>query len=163
MSAIDSILEELNREAKTTRRVLERLPTDKLGWRPHAKSKSLGELGWHVATIPHRIASAAQLDDIDVSTAKPAPLPETAAGILAGFDELLPATRELLGKFDDAALARTITMRFGAVTVFQGRRADFLRTVLLNHGYHHRGQLTVYLRLLDIPVPPVYGPTADER
>ena len=163
MSAIDPILDELAREAQTTRRVLQRLPPEKLAWKPHPKSKSLGELAWHVASIPGRIAVAAQSDDIDLSTVKAPPLPASAAEIVARFEESLPATRALLAKLDDAALARTITMRFGDRTVFHGPRSEFLRTVLLNHGYHHRGQLTVYLRLLEVPVPPVYGPTADER
>ncbi len=163
MAKIESILDELGREAKTTRRVLQRLPTDKLGWKPHPKSKSLGELGWHLATIPFRIASGAQTDDFDVLAVKAPPLPATTEEILTRYDEQMVEARARLATLDDDALARTMTMRAGLNTIFHGPRAQFLRSVMLNHSYHHRGQLTVYLRLLEVAVPPVYGPTADER
>jgi uncharacterized damage-inducible protein DinB len=162
MTAIDSILEELDREAKTTRRVLERVPSDNLSWKPHQKSKSVGELAWHVATIPKRVATIIQGDDVDVTTVKAPPMPETTAEIVDAFERQIAETKELLSKLDDATLSRTTTMRRGQVAVFSGPKLALLRTVMLNHSYHHRGQLAVYLRLLDIPVPPIYGPTADE-
>jgi uncharacterized damage-inducible protein DinB len=162
MTLTDSILDELSREAQTTRRVLERVPSDKLSWRPHAKSKTIGELAWHVASIPRRTAALAQQDDVDVMSVKQGPMPETTAGIVESFDSQVAEAKELLARLDDAALQRTTTMRRGEVKFFSGPKIAFLRTVMLNHVYHHRGQLTVYLRLLDVPVPPVYGPTADE-
>jgi uncharacterized damage-inducible protein DinB len=162
MAAIDSILDELDREAATTRRVLERLPSDNLSWKPHQKSKSIGELAWHVATIPKRIATFVQGDDADVTTFKAPPMPETTAGIVEAFDGQIAETKELLSQLDDAALARTTTMRRGQLKLFSGPKLALLRAVMLNHSYHHRGQLSVYLRLLEIPVPPIYGPTADE-
>ncbi|HYL06671.1 MAG TPA: DinB family protein [Thermoanaerobaculia bacterium] len=162
MAAIDPILEELSREGATTRRVLERVPPDKLSWKPHPKSKSVGELAWHIAGIPRRIAAMVQHDDVDLTTIKAPPMPETSAEIVAGFDRQLAEAKELLSRLDDSAAARTTTMRRGDVKVFSGTRLALLRTVMLNHGYHHRGQLSVYLRLLEVPVPAIYGPSADE-
>lgn len=162
MALIDSILDELTREAATTRRVLERVPSDQLGWRPHQKSKTIGELAWHVAAIPGRIAKLVQEDDVDVTTVKQPPMPETTAGLVEGFDRQVAEAKELLARLDDSALLRVTTMRRGDVKFFSGPKLAFLRTVMLNHGYHHRGQLSVYLRLLNVPVPPIYGPTADE-
>jgi uncharacterized damage-inducible protein DinB len=162
MKAIDPILEELDREAKTTRRVLERIPQDNLAWKPHPKSKPIGELAWHVATIPKRIATFAQQDEADVLSVKAPPMPATTAEILAGFDQHVAEARQLLAQIDEQALARQTTIRRGDLVLFSAPKSEILRGMLLNHGYHHRGQLTVYLRLLDIPVPSVYGPTADE-
>jgi uncharacterized damage-inducible protein DinB len=162
MAAIDPILEELNREAQTTRRVLERVPPDQLAWKPHQKSKSIGELAWHIAAIPKRIATMVQDDDVDLATVKAPPMPGTIAEILEQFDSQAAETRELLSKLDDPALSRMTTLRRGGVKFFAGPKAALLRTLMLNHSYHHRGQLSVYLRLLNVPVPSVYGPTADE-
>jgi len=162
MALIDSILEEMTREAGSTRRVLERVPSDKLAWRPHQKSKSIGELAWHVASIPGRVAKLVQEDDVDVTTVKQLPMPETTAGLVEGFDRQVAEAKELLSRLDDSALSRITTMRRGDVKIFSGPKLALLRTVMLNHSYHHRGQLSVYLRLLDVPVPPIYGPTADE-
>jgi uncharacterized damage-inducible protein DinB len=162
MAAIDPILEELSREAGTTRRVLERIPSDQLAWKPHPKSKSVGELAWHIATLPRRVAAIVQEDDADATTFKSPPMPETTAGIVEGFERHIAEAKELLSRLDDSALSRTTTMRRGEVKMFSAPKLAFLRSVMLNHGYHHRGQLSVYLRLLNVPVPPIYGPTADE-
>jgi len=162
MAAIDAILEELSREADTTRRVIERVPSDKLSWKPHQKSKTAGELAWHIATIPRRIATLAQGDDVEVTSVKAPQMPETTAGILAELERQVAEARELLSRLDDSALQRTTTLRRGDVKIFSGPKLALLRIIMLNHAYHHRGQLSVYLRLLDVPVPPIYGPTADE-
>ncbi|HEY6320905.1 MAG TPA: DinB family protein [Thermoanaerobaculia bacterium] len=162
MALIDPILDEVTREAATTRRVLERVPPDQLGWRPHPKSKSAGELAWHIASIPSRIAKLVQEDDVDVTSVKQLPMPETTAGIVEGFDRHVAEAKELLARLDDAALSRFTTMRRGDLEIFSGPKLTLLRTVMLSHSYHHRGQLSVYLRLLNVPVPPIYGPTADE-
>ncbi|HEV3077328.1 MAG TPA: DinB family protein [Thermoanaerobaculia bacterium] len=162
MALIDPILDELTREAATTRRVLERVPSDQLGWRPHPKSKSAGELAWHIAAIPGRMARIVQEDDVDIATVKPAPMPETTAGIVELFDRQVAEAKELLAPLDDAALSRVTTMRRGDLKIFSGPKLALLRTLMLNHGYHHRGQLSVYLRLLNVSVPSIYGPTADE-
>lgn len=162
MALIDSILDEVTREAATTRRALERVPSDQLGWRPHPKSKSAGELAWHIAAIPGRIARIVQEDDVDIAAVKPAPMPETTAGIVELFDRQVAEAKELLARLDDAALSRVTTMRRGDLKIFSGPKLALLRTLMLNHSYHHRGQLSVYLRLLNVPVPSIYGPTADE-
>lgn len=163
MALIDPILDELTREAATTRRVLERVPSDQLGWRPHPKSKSAGELAWHIASIPARIAKILQEDDVDATTVKAPPMPETTVGIVEGFDRQIAEAKELLARLDDAALSRVTTMRRGDVKIFSGPKLSLVRTVMLSHSYHHRGQLSVYLRLLNVPVPSIYGPTADEH
>jgi uncharacterized damage-inducible protein DinB len=162
MALIDPILEEVTREAATTRRVLERVPSDQLGWRPHPKSKSAGELAWHIASIPRRIAKIVQEDDVDITTVTAPPMPETTAGLVEGFDRQTAEAKELLARLDDAALSRVTTMRRGDLAIFSGPKLALLRTIMLSHSYHHRGQLSVYLRLLNVPVPSIYGPTADE-
>jgi uncharacterized damage-inducible protein DinB len=162
MALIAPILDELSREAETTRRVLARVPTDKLGWKPHAKSKSLGDLAWHVATIPPRIAAMAEVDDADALAFKAPVKPESVEAMLQAYDEGIRDAKDRLARLTDDDLARKIRFRAGDKTLAHMPRLAFLRSVMLNHGYHHRGQLSVYLRLLDVPVPPIYGPTADE-
>jgi uncharacterized damage-inducible protein DinB len=162
MPLIDGILDELSREAQTTRRALERIPTDKLAWKPHEKSKSLGDLAWHMASIPARIAAMAQVDDADALAFKAPPKPDSLDKLLDGFDHNIAQAKEQLGRLTDEDLGRKILFRAGEKTLAHLPRLAFLRTVMLNHGYHHRGQLSVYLRLLNVPVPPIYGPTADE-
>jgi uncharacterized damage-inducible protein DinB len=162
MALIAPILDELSREAETTRRVLARVPTEKLGWKPHAKSKSLGDLAWHVATIPPRIAAMAEVDDADALAFKAPARPDSVEAMLQAFDEGIRDAKDRLARLTDDDLARKVRFRAGDKTLAHLPRLAFLRTVMLNHGYHHRGQLSVYLRLLDVPVPPIYGPTADE-
>ena len=162
MALIAPILDELSREAETTRRVLARVPTDKLGWKPHAKSKSLGDLAWHVATIPPRIAAMAEMDDADALAFKAPAKPDSVEAMLQAYDEGIRDAKDRLARLTDDDLARKVRFRAGDKTLAHLPRLAFLRTVMLNHGYHHRGQLSVYLRLLDVPVPPIYGPTADE-
>jgi len=162
MPLIDAILDELSREAATTHAVLERVPTEKLGWKPHARSRTLGDLAWHLAATPARVAAMAQVDDADALVFKQPPRPETSGEIVAAFDRGVAEARERLARLDDDALKRKILFRAGEKKLAHLPKIAFLRGVLLNHSYHHRGQLSVYLRLLDVPVPPIYGPTADE-
>ena len=162
MPLIDAILDELSREGKTTRAVLERVPTEKFAWKPHARSRTLGDLAWHLASIPVRIAAMAQVDDADALVFKAPPRPDTSEEIVASFERGVGEAREKLARLDDDALRSKILFRAGEKKLAHLPKIAFLRGVLLNHSYHHRGQLSVYLRLLDIPVPPIYGPTADE-
>jgi uncharacterized damage-inducible protein DinB len=162
MTLIAPILDELGREAETTRRVLERIPTDKLSWKPHDQSRSLGDLAWHLATIPGRIAAMAQVDDADALVFKAPSRPGTAEEIVAAFGRIVAEALEKLGRLGDDDLRRKIVFRAGEKRLAHLPRIAFLRTVMLNHSYHHRGQLSVYLRLLGVPLPPIYGPTADE-
>jgi uncharacterized damage-inducible protein DinB len=162
MAMIDPILDELARESETTKKVLARVPTDKLSWKPHEKARTLGDLAWHVASIPVRIATLAQLEDADVLAHKQAPRPDTAEEILGQFTASLGEAREKLSRLTDDELGKKVHFHRGKITMARLPKIAFLRTVMLNHWYHHRGQLSVYLRLLDIPVPSIYGPTADE-
>lgn len=162
-NATAALLAELEQEANATRRVLERVPADKLDWRPHPKSKSLGQLADHVAAIPGFVAQLATRESHDPSTSGAAPAASaTPAEILSRLDASLDQARALLSHFPDDQISAPFTLRFEGREIFTIPRIGVLRTMLLNHWYHHRGQLTVYLRLLDVPVPAVYGRSADE-
>ncbi len=162
MTLANELLAELDRESFATRRLLERVPADKLEWRPHPKSMTLRDLAWHVATIPSRIARIVAAGAYNVADARPAQAPDVT-DFAAELQRSLHEAKEILGRFDDAAMMETFTLTRGGTVVFSMPRAAGVRTVLLNHSYHHRGQLTVYLRLLDIPLPATYGSSADEK
>jgi uncharacterized damage-inducible protein DinB len=163
MRLIDPILVELDQESAITRRILERVPTDKLSWKPHEKSMSLGELALHVATIAGEIASVASADGYDVESMRPPQVPATNSEILRRFDEQLRTANVLLGKMDDAFLLENWRLNKGEREIMSMPRLALIRSILLNHVYHHRGQLSVYLRILDVAVPSIYGPSADEN
>lgn len=163
MADLNSLLGEFEMESKKTRRLIERVPQEKLSWKPHEKSKSLGELAWHLAMIPERIATAASRNgNFEVRQIPQPPMPASTAEILAGFDQGAVRTTALLSALTDEQLAQPFRMQIGEKTLFEGKRGTFLHTVLIKHVVHHRGQLSVYLRLLDVPVPSIYGPSADE-
>lgn len=161
MPTTAELLQELDAEAEGTRRVLERVPGDRLDWRPHEKSMSMGQLAMHLAGLP-RIVGIVQQPSFDVGTPVPLPEPDSIDQILATFDESLEFARAQLRAMDDATLGEPWRMMHGERELFTTTKGDVLRSVLLNHSYHHRGQLTVYLRLTDVPVPAVYGISADE-
>jgi len=163
MRVIDPLIMEFDREAATTRRVLERVPQDQLAWKPHPKSKSIGELANHIATVPSFIAATLPTDGFVVGSRPAPPTPATVAEILQNFEAACAAVKGAMAQLDDEKAMGGWTMRMGDQEIFSMPRAALVRTILLNHSYHHRGQLTVYLRLLDVPVPSVYGPTADEN
>jgi uncharacterized damage-inducible protein DinB len=162
MATINELMQELEHEARTTRRVLERVPSDQLGWKPHDKSLSLGQLAYHVATIPGVLSELAMQDGFDVSAPIPRPTAAGTAELLTRLDESMAKARAILGGLDDAGLGATWTMRIGGRAVGSMTRGAMLRALLLNHWYHHRGQLTVYLRETGALVPSVYGASADE-
>jgi uncharacterized damage-inducible protein DinB len=162
MSTIEALLQELEQEAQTTRRVLERVPGDRLGWKPHDRSWSLGQLALHVATIPGAIA--------EMAGRSPYPLPQFNQPSAASAAELIPLleqsvakAREILRTMDEAALANTWRAVDGDTEVLAIPVGAVLRSIMLNHWYHHRGQLCVYLRQVGAKVPSVYGPSADEN
>ena len=163
MPIADMLISELEREAKTTRRVLERVPQDKLAWKPHTKSMSLRQLAQHVATIPGNISGMAKLDGYDVEKFSEQPALESTAAIVAAFDASVAQAKADLAATDDAAMTKSWSFRMGGNPIMTVPRIGVYRGILLNHLYHHRGQLTVYLRLLDVPVPSIYGPSADEN
>jgi uncharacterized damage-inducible protein DinB len=163
MALIDGMLQELEQEAQTTRRVLERVPGNQLAWRPHQKARTLGQLAMHVATVPGAVANLA-------STPSPAQVPQFEDPILSSASELIPAldrsianAKQTIGRMDDAALMEIWRLKRGDRELLAVPRIAFLRSIMLNHWYHHRGQLTAYLRELDVPIPSIYGPSADEN
>lgn len=163
MPLMDPLIMELDREAATTRKLLERVPDDKLDWRPHAKSTPIGKLAMHIAVLPGRFGERLAADGFDVSKATPPPPPTKTADILKTFDESVSSAKKALATMDDKAALGTWTLSYGDKTIASMPRLGIVRTLLLSHSIHHRGQLSVYLRLLDVPVPCVYGPTADEN
>lgn len=163
-AAFEAMTNEIEQEAATTRRVLERVPEDKFGWKPHPKSMSLGQLAMHVATIPDVISQMAREDVFEPNPANFTPqIPKTREDILAALDSGVKTARSYLGTVDEASAGRLWRARFNGREVMAMPRAVMLRALLLNHWYHHRGQLSVYLRLLDVPVPSIYGPSADDN
>ena len=163
MAIIDGMLQELEHEAVTTRRVLERVPDDHLTWRPHPKARTLGELAMHIATVPGGVAEL-------VASPSPAEVPQfteravqSAAELIPLLDESIAKARAALGGMNDNELMETWRMKQGDREVLATPRATLLRSIMLNHWYHHRGQLSVYLKELDIPIPSIYGPSADEN
>lgn len=163
MNIADSLLRELEHEAQTTRRVLERVPADKLTWKPHPKSKSLGELAQHVASTPGAIAASSIPDSYPVENFQPDPELTTVEEILKAHEASMAAARSVLAALDDAKAAAPWTMTAAGQTLLTMPRLEWIRTYMLNHWYHHRGQLSVYLRELNVPVPAMYGPSADEN
>jgi uncharacterized damage-inducible protein DinB len=163
MAIIDGMLQELEEEARTTRRVLERVPDGQLNWRPHKTARTLGELAMHVAIVPGALAelvaspSPAQVPDFTD------PIPKSASELVSALEQSIETAKRVLGRMDDAALMETWRLMKGERELFAVPRVGLLRSVMLNHWYHHRGQLTVYLRQLEVPIPSIYGPSADEN
>ncbi|MGV3711325.1 MAG: DinB family protein [Gemmatimonas sp.] len=163
MNKVQELLAELDQEAKATERVLARVPQEHLSWRPHPKSYSLGQLAQHVATIPGRIAYLASVDAFNVTPGGGQEEATDASSLVPTLRENLATARDLIGGFDDAKMNETWKMTSGDHVIMSMPRKALIRTVMLNHWYHHRGQLLVYLRHHDVPLPSVYGPTADEN
>jgi uncharacterized damage-inducible protein DinB len=161
--ALEMMLEEFRQEAGTTRRVLERVPGDKLEWRPHAKARSLGELALHVARIPGRVSRMAELDEFDPSKRSGEPdSPKDVQEILTALEQSVHTAEEVFTTMTDEKAKGNWRLVVGGREIFTRPRTGVLRVMLLNHWYHHRGQMAVYLRILDVPVPAIYGRSADE-
>jgi uncharacterized damage-inducible protein DinB len=159
---VDALLPEFDREMTITRKVLERVPDATLGWKPHVKSFSLGELASHVATLPTWGAETLNKSEIDIGASPPLTALPSKADVLAAFDTSAAAARAALAGKSDAELMATWTLKRNGKAIFSMPKAVVLRSFVLSHLIHHRGQLSVYLRLLDVPVPAIYGPSADE-
>ena len=162
MRLVDTILMELEQESKATRRMLEAVPEDKLGWKPHPKSMSMGELALHLASIPGNISRLASVDNFEVG-AFPTPEAKNRQELLTTLDASLGQARDLLGGMNDERLMATWNATREGKTLMSLPRVGVLRAIMLNHWYHHRGQLGVYLRMHNVSLPSVYGPTADEN
>lgn len=162
MSMTAAILQEFETEAKTTRRVLDRVPADKLTWKPHPKSMSLGHLALHTASIPGVIGSWAA-EEVTELKGEPQPDPSSVSEIVAAHDQSVETLTRILGRLGDEGLTKTWEAKKNGATLFAMPKGALVRAIVLNHWYHHRGQLSVYLRLLDVAVPSIYGPSADEN
>lgn len=162
MAIADAILMEMDMEEKTTQRVLERVPENKLTWKPHPKAYSLGQLAMHIAVAPGRVATAA-LEDTREFTPPPPVDPKTRQEIMEAFAASCATAKQVVKSFDDAKMMSMWTLKRNGKVVMSVPRVAFLRAIMMNHIYHHRGQLSVYIKLLDLPVPSIYGPSADEN
>ena len=161
-----SLLPEFDVEMANTRKVLERVPEADFAWKPHAKSFSMGELAGHVASIPGWMTSTLVDDAFDVSPGGvPASFPKAASAkeAVAMFDEGVPAARAALEAASDASFLESWSLLASGEPLFTMPRVAVVRSFVMNHLIHHRAQLCVYLRLKDVPVPALYGPSADEQ
>jgi uncharacterized damage-inducible protein DinB len=163
MSLSQAFLQEFDNEAKTTRRVLERVPAEKFEWKPHPKSMSLGQLALHTAMTPGMICGWACEEETNLGSGEKPPAATTTADILAAHDKSVAKMKETIGELGDGGLMNGWKASAGGQTIFEMPKVALIRSIALNHWYHHRGQLSVYLRLLDVPVPSIYGPSADEN
>jgi uncharacterized damage-inducible protein DinB len=161
---LNQLLDEIRDEAVITKRILERVPADKLTWKPHPKSMSLGQLALHIANIPGGLTKLLQKEEFDTAHANfNPPQPKNVEEIQAAHDQSVRVAEDFVaGMSDETAMANWRLLAQGKQISMQPRIA-VLRSIMLNHWYHHRGQLSVYLRLLDVPVPVIYGPSADEN
>ena len=165
MAIKNALLPEFDHEMGTTRRVLARVPEADLAWKPHEKSFSLGQLSGHIANIPHWVEIAIDGSSFDVALnpddARPR-TPESVAWLLSTFDENVKKARAKIDEQPDSALYAPWSLLNGGQEVFTLPKVAVLRSFVMNHLIHHRGQLSVYLRLRNVPLPSIYGPTADE-
>ncbi len=162
-SIAQAMLAEFETQAPVTRRFLERLPEDKLTWQPHEKSMTAGQLAYHIASTPGGVVRFVQTNPAQAPDfAKSAHQPANCTEILQAFDQSVAVVREILPSIDDAEMAETWRLIAGGKEVLAQPRSQFLRDVMFSHVYQHRGQFSVYLRLLNIPVPASWGPSADE-
>lgn len=167
MAMREILLPEFDQEMAITRRLLERVPEDRLGWTPHPKSFTLQALLSHVVNLPSWVPMTLDQDVLDMAPEGQEPWKtpqmERRAAWIKAFDANVAAGRASLERLEDARLAETWTLKAGAETYFSAPKGAVLRSFALNHLVHHRAQLCVYLRLLDVPLPAVYGPSADEQ
>jgi uncharacterized damage-inducible protein DinB len=162
VSIAKTFLAEFEAQAPITRKFLERLPQDKLTWKPHEKSMTAGQLAFHIATVPAGIVRFVQGNPGQVPEFASFPQPASREEILKAFDESVATVRSELPKFDDHAMNETWRLLAGEKELLALPRALFVRDIMFSHCYQHRGQFSVYLRMLNVPVPASWGPSADE-
>jgi uncharacterized damage-inducible protein DinB len=161
-SIAQSMLAEFEIQARVTRKFLERLPEDKLTWKPHEKSMTAGQLAYHLASVPGNVVRFVQESSKQAGNfnfPQPASVPE----VLDKLEESIATVRAILPTYDDESMHETWRLLSGERELMATQRGDFLRNIMLSHWYQHRGQFCVYLRLLDVPVPASWGPSADEQ
>jgi uncharacterized damage-inducible protein DinB len=159
---MQNLLIDLDREVASTRRLLERYPDGKGAWQPHDKSRTLSALATHVASIPNHGTNILTTAEMDVATRQPQPPKDSATDLLEAFDAGVTRLKAAVAGIDDAKLSEKWTMRMGPRVLASESRALLMRLMVINHLVHHRAQLGVYLRLLNVPIPGMYGPSADE-
>ena len=157
------LLPEFDHEFAQTRKTLERVPLDRADWKPHEKSFSLGQLAAHLANIPRWVPMTITQDELEMDASYETPQHSTVEGLLAYFDEGLAEARRVIGGATGEDLMATWSMKQGGEVTMSMPKVAVLRGFILNHNIHHRAQLGVYFRLLDVPVPSIYGPSADEQ
>jgi len=165
MAIRDALLPEFDHEMGTTRRLLDRAPEAAFAWKPHERSMSLADLASHLANIPTWCAAIVDAPVMDLATIPEGARPKAAASraeLLARFDQNVAAARAKLATITDGEMLAPWTLKQGDQEVFTLPRAAAVRSFIMNHSIHHRGQLSVYLRLNNVPLPSIYGPTADE-
>ena len=164
MSIAELFLDEFRREVVGTRRTLEAVPADRYDYSPHEKSFKMGRLAGHIAEIPAWAEGMVTQDELDMAAGGLTNIdPSSAEELMSGWEASVEAFERGLEGASDEHLQQTWTLRAGEQVLYSAPRVVAIRNFVLNHMIHHRGQLQVYLRLLDIPLPSVYGPTADER
>jgi uncharacterized damage-inducible protein DinB len=164
MSALKALISELEQEVPATRRLLERVPEDKFGWKPHEKSMSLGQLAYHVASVPGNIANLLLLDGLDASQITfERPSAHSRDELMKLLDDGIASAKKIMSGFSDTQATAPWKLSLKEQKVFTVPKIGVARTIMLNHWYHHRGQLTVYLRLLNVNLPVTYGRSADEN
>ena len=163
-SVVAPMVAEFQEEAKTTRRVLDRVPIDRLSWKPHQKSLSIGQLAFHIAAVPGRLVPMLATREHEINPANfQFPQPASREEIFAAFDQSIKDAGAFLESLSDVDAQADWTLKGNGKTIFTKTRLGVIRLIMLSHLYHHRGELAVYLRLLDVPVPSIYGPSADEN
>lgn len=161
MSINETLLPEFDQEMASTRKILDSVPEDKFAWKPHAKSMSLDRLASHIAEMPGWGIMIIDQDKLDMTPGQKPFVASTKAELLEALDKNVAAARAAIAGASDEHLTRIWTFSFAGHTIFALPRIAALRTMVMSHVIHHRGQLSVYLRLIDVPVPGMYGPSAD--
>lgn len=162
MALTDALLPEFDHEMATTRKLLERVPEERFNWKPHVRSMSLGELATHVANIVWWGEVTLDKPEFDAEGQPPSETAPSRAALVSMFDKNVAATRALLAAKTDAELMAPWSLRQGKKTFFTMPKAVVWRSFVMSHLVHHRAQLSVYLRMHDVPLPAMYGPSADE-
>ena len=163
MSIAQTLLKEFEEQAAVTRRFLERVPEDKLTWKPHERSMTAGQLALHLATVPGNVVRFVQPPSGQTPNFGQLPQPASRNEVLAALEKSIATVRDVLPTFDDGAMNDKWRMLAGDREIMAVPRQAFIRNIMLNHWYQHRGQFSVYLRLLNVPVPASWGPSADEQ
>lgn len=163
MPIAQSLLPEFDHEMANTRKTLERVPMEQADWKLHPKGGTLGWLAGHVATLPGIGKAVLETESLDIASAPRPPQPKTRQELLGAFDTLVPTLRAAISGTSDEKMMQPWTLRMGDQVILTMPRVAVLRGVFMNHLIHHRGQLTMFLRMVNVPVPALYGPSADEQ